>query len=84
MRDATTLTQLGVPNVSVITAGLWSMFEIVADRSALSWVPAVEAPYPMRGRSDEEMTDIASALAPRIIDVWQGRVATYRRWDSTS
>lgn len=79
-RDATILTQLGIPNVPVITAHFWEMFDALVDRSGITNLPAVEVPYPMQGRSDDEYHEIAEQLVPRIVSLWQGSGSSRARW----
>ncbi|HKS47021.1 MAG TPA: hypothetical protein VJT49_18295 [Amycolatopsis sp.] len=79
-RDSTVLTEVGIPNVGVITAHFWEMFEALVDRSGIVDLPAVEVPYPMQGRSDDEMNTIAKVLVPRIVGLWEGRDRKAARW----
>ena len=83
-RDATILTQLGIPNVPVITAHFWEMFEALVDRSGITSLPAVEVPYPMQGRSDEEYHAIAEQLVPGILGLWEGRDSKPIRWEAAA
>lgn len=79
-RDATALTELGIPNVPVITAHFWPMFEALVHRSGIVDLPAAEVPYPMQGRTDEEMHSIAKELVPRVIALWEGTERNPARW----
>lgn len=79
-RDATVLTELGIPNVPVITSHFWPMFEALVDRSGVVDLPGAEVPYPMQGRSDEEMHAIAEKLVPHIVALWQGTERAPARW----
>lgn len=83
-RDATILTQLGIPNVPVIAAHFWEMFDALVDRSGITNLPAVEVPYPMQGRSDNEYHEIAAQLVPRIVSLWEGRESSRARWQVTA
>lgn len=80
-RDSTALTQLGIANVPVITAHFWEMFEALVDSSRIINLPAVEVPYPMQGRSDEEMHTIAEAIVPRVVNLWKGADRKTVRWE---
>lgn len=73
VRDATALTKLGIPSVSVITTHFWEVYEVMAGRTDVSWLPALELPYPMQGRSDEEMTEIANSMLSDLLGLWEGR-----------
>lgn len=83
-RDAQALTELGIPNVPVITANFWSMFEALIDRSGIVAQPAVEVPFPMQGRSDEEFQEIADRIVPEIVALWQGSSTAPARWQAVA
>lgn len=83
-RDSTVLTQLGIPNVPVITAHFWEMFEALVDRSGIVNLPAVEVPYPMQGRSNEEMHAIAEEIVPRVVALWKGTDRKAVRWQAAA
>ena len=81
VRDATTLTKLGIPSVSVITTQFWEVYQVMAGRTDVDWLPALEVPYPMQGKSDEEMGEIAESILAGLTGLWEGRLDQDLRWE---
>lgn len=84
MRDATILTKLGIPNVSTITTRFWDVYQVMAGRTDVSWLPALELPYPMQGMGEEEMNEIATTTVDGLVELWEGRAHEDVRWNGDS
>lgn len=83
VRDATALSKMGIPNASVITTQFWDVYQVMAGRTDISWLPALELPYPMQGRTDEDLVQKAKYTLDELVELWEGRAREDFRWEES-
>jgi hypothetical protein len=64
--------EAGVPAVALVTEKFWSQGDYVAKVAGLPDLPRVRLPHPVAGRSLDEMTIIAEAIADAVIAGMRG------------
>ena len=67
MRDGVKLARRGVPAVALVTEKFWAQGDFVARSVGMPDVPRTRLPHPVAGSGHENMTKVASQIAPDII-----------------
>lgn len=68
MRDGYNIARLGIPAVALVTEEFWPQGDFVAQSLGMPDLPRIQLPHPVAGSDSQRLREIATGLAPAIID----------------
>ena len=67
MRDSILTARLGIPAVALVTEAFWPQGNFVANSTGMPDIPRVKLPHPIAGSGEDNMSKVATNVAPKII-----------------
>lgn len=67
MRDSISTARLGIPSVALVTEAFWPQGDFVANSTGMPAIPRVKLPHPIAGSGEDNMSKVATDIAPKII-----------------
>ena len=67
MRDSISTARLGIPSVALVTEAFWPQGDFVANSTGMPSIPRVKLPHPIAGSGEDNMSKVATDIAPKII-----------------
>ena len=69
MRDSIFIARLGVPAVALVTEEFWPQGDFFATSTGMPKIPRIKLPHPVAGTGEDKMTEVATNIAPLIIEL---------------
>jgi hypothetical protein len=67
VRDSISTARLGIPSVALVTEAFWPQGDFVANSTGMPAIPRVKLPHPIAGSGEDNMSKVATDIAPKII-----------------
>jgi hypothetical protein len=67
VRDSISTARLGIPSVALVTEAFWPQGDFVANSTGMPSIPRVKLPHPIAGSGEDNMSKVATDIAPKII-----------------